>query len=285
MIQDIGDHVFDNSYHPVPPDDDSFVLYYKDSQALILRDGDEISFPRVRDVADAGQKFSDNYTYLFSIDSERFYLAGSDTFSAPGELVKDPRAEMVNVRTFRRARPRYLAFAGITGHQLALWYESRRYCGKCGAPLVRDTKERMLFCSKCGQQEYPKISPAVIVGVTDGDRLLVTKYSGREYTNYALIAGFCEIGESLEDTVRREVMEEVGLKVTNIRYYKSQPWSFSETLLSGFFCDLAEPGTISLEEDELASAQWFTRENIPVNDPSRASLTQEMLTVFHEGRE
>lgn len=92
----------------------------------------------------------------------------------------------------------------------------------------------MMRCEHCGQMEFPKICPAVIIGVTDGNRLLMSKYAGRDYKKYALIAGFAEIGETIEETVQREVMEEVGLKVKNLRYYKSQPWSFSDTLLFGF---------------------------------------------------
>lgn len=89
-------------------------------------------------------------------------------------------------------------------------------------------------CPDCGQMEYPKISPAVIVGILHKDKILMSKYAGRDnITYYALIAGFTEIGESIEETIRREVMEEVGLKVKNIRYYKSQPWSFSETSPDG----------------------------------------------------
>ena len=86
----------------------------------------------------------------------------------------------------------------------------------------------------------------------------MSKYAGRAYTNYALIAGFTEIGESAEQTVAREVMEEVGLRVKNIRYYKSQPWSFSDTLLVGFFCDLEAPDEIRLDRNELALAQWLS---------------------------
>ncbi len=245
-----------------------------------MRNGDEITFPRVKDIITDNPSFRDNYTYLFRIDDERFYLAGLNSFIIP----KDLDAEFTPVRTFRSARPGYLAFAGITGHQLCEWYESRRFCGRCGGVLKPDKKERMLYCEKCGLQEYPKITPAVIIAIRDGNRLLLTKYAGREFTNYALVAGFCEIGETLEDTVRREVKEELGLSVTNITYYKSQPWSFSGTLLSGFYCDLARHDAMHLEEDELALAQWFEREDLPVESLAPGSLTQEMIVAFHEGR-
>jgi NAD+ diphosphatase len=187
-----------------------------------------------------------------------------------------------NTEIFRRADPQYQAFAGITGYQLYRWYKDNKYCGRCGCSMHKDEKERMMRCRKCGSMVYPKISPAVIIGVLDGNRILMSKYAGRVYKNYALIAGFVEIGEMLEETVKREVMEEVGLKVKNIRYYRSQPWSFSDTILMGFYCDLDGEDVITLEEDELALAEWFDRDDIPVV-PSRDSLTNEMIIKFKNG--
>ena len=140
----------------------------------------------------------------------------------------------------------------------------------------------MLYCETCGFQTYPTISPCVIVAVHDGERLLLTKYSGRAYTNYALIAGFVEIGESLEQAVRREVKEEVGLKVKNIKYYKSQPWPFSDTILAGFYAELDGDDTITLEEEELSLGVWVNREDIPPAELS-ISLTSEMQEAFRIG--
>lgn len=120
------------------------------------------------------------------------------------------------------------------------------------------------------------------MAVRNGEKLLLSKYAGREFTNYALIAGFAEIGEPIEDTVRREVMEEVGLKVKNLRFYKSQPWSFTDTLLFGFFCDLDGDDTICLDEEELSLAVWMERSQIPV-DEYEISLTREMMTLFKNG--
>lgn len=148
--------------------------------------------------------------------------------------------------------------------------------------MKRDGKERMLYCEACHNMEFPKICPAVIIGVTDGNRILMSKYAGRAYKKYALLAGFTEIGETVEETVAREVMEEVGLKVRNIRYYKSQPWSFSDTLLMGFYCDLDGDGAITLDREELALAEWFDREDIP-DHMSTESLTNEMIMKFKNG--
>ena len=149
--------------------------------------------------------------------------------------------------------------------------------------MTRSHKERMMECKECGNTVYPKISPAVIVAVTDGDRLLMTKYNNREYKRYALIAGFSEVGETLEETVHREVMEEVGVKVKNLQYYKCQPWSFSDSLLVGFFCELDGSDKIKMDEEELSVAEWLHRDEIEMVYDG-ISLTNEMVIKFKENK-
>lgn len=228
MIQDIAPHTYHNEYKPSAPDKDSFILAYEKGSILLPRqerDAD-ITFPRFRELEEKIADLYNNFIYLFSIDDQRFYLIPElDTSLLPDYEFQD-------VRILRTARPQHLAFAGVTGHQLFQWYSKRRYCGCCGKPMVHSQKERMMECPSCGNQEYPVLCPAVIVGITNGDKIILSKYEGRRFKRYALIAGFAEIGETIEETVHREVMEEVGLKVKNLRYYKSQPWSFSGTLLS-----------------------------------------------------
>lgn len=276
MIQDIAPHHYDNAYRPTPPSPGSYALYYEEHCVLAGRQGEEIDYPRFRDLEQMNPDIYTSYTYLFSIDGQGFYLLEHVSIPTPS------RFSMENTEIFRTAAPQYLAFAGITGYQLYGWYRDHRFCGRCGGNLKKDEKERMLKCEKCHTMEYPRISPAVIIGVTDGSRLLLSKYAGRTYKKYALLAGFTEIGETAEETVRREVMEEVGLKVKNIRYYKSQPWSFSGTLLMGFFCDLESPDEITLDQEELALAEWFEREDIPLDD-THVSLTWEMIRYFKDG--
>ena len=150
--------------------------------------------------------------------------------------------------------------------------------------MKHDTKERMMYCPDCGRHEYPVLMPAVIVGITNGDKIICSKYEGRSFKQYALIAGFAEIGETIEETVHREVMEEVGLKVKNLRYYKSQPWSFSGTLLFGFFCDVDGDDTLTVDHEELSVAQWFERDKI-IGQDTDSSLTNEMMMVFAAGKE
>ena len=279
MIQDIAPHTYHNEYKPSAPDKDSFILAYEKGSILLPRqerDAD-ITFPRFRELEEKIADLYSNYIYLFSIDDQRFYLIPElDTSLLPDYEFQD-------VRILRTAQPQHLAFAGITGHQLFQWYSKRRYCGCCGKPMVHSQKERMMECPSCGNQEYPVLCPAVIVGITNGNKIILSKYEGRRFKRYALIAGFAEIGETIEETVHREVMEEVGLKVKNLRYYKSQPWSFSGTLLFGFYCDLDGDDTLTVDHDELSMASWFNREDIP-DEGDNISLTKEMMMAFKHGK-
>ena len=133
----------------------------------------------------------------------------------------------------------------------------------------------------CGYTAHPRIMPAVIVGVKNGDSILLTKYrTGISYN--ALIAGFTEIGETAEQTVAREVMEEAGVRVKNITYYKTQPWGIANDLLIGYFCELDGDPAITMDPGELKYAAWVRREDIQLQ-PDDFSLTNEMMARFQSG--
>ena len=273
MIQDILPHHFDNVYHPRQPRGEDLVLLYRQGSILIRRA--DMPYLRVRELCDEDRAA---LQYLFAVDDTACY-------TLLGEMKRCPNGmEYVSTRWLRTLRPHVLAMIGISGHQLWSWYRSRTFCGGCGRLMHHDAHERMMRCAHCGRQEYPKICPAVIVAVVDRarDAIVLTRYAGRQYQKYALIAGFCEIGETLEETVRREVMEETGLKVKHLRYYKSQPWSFTDTLLCGFFGELEGSPLITRDERELAEARWVKREDVPM-DEEGISLTGEMMRVFREG--
>ena len=169
----------------------------------------------------------------------------------------------------------------MTAFHLYDWYRNNRFCGRCGTPVVPDPshKERMLSCQQCGNTIYPKICPAIIVGVIDGERILLTKYAGRNNPNYALIAGFTEIGETAEETVMREVYEEVGVRVKNLRYYKTQPWGMASDLLIGYYAELDGDPFITLDRNELSTGLWMDRKDIIIEDED-FSLTREMIVRF-----
>ena len=275
MIQDIAPHIFSNAYAPKRPEATSYALYFNGHTVLAGKDSSTLRFPRFSELNGIEESVYEKAIYLFAIDNDCFYLV----HQVPEE---QPEFELKDIGLFRTSGPRHLAFAGITGYSLYKWYDNHQFCSHCGAKLVHHEKERMLHCQTCNNTEYPKIMPAVIIAVTNGNKILLSKYANREYTRYALLAGFTEIGESIEETVKREVMEEVGLHVKNLRYYKSQPWSFSDTLLMGFFAEMDGDNHITLDREELALAEWFDRENIPATE-SDISLTSEMIEHFRNG--
>ena len=277
MIQDIAPHIFSNAYAPKRPEATSYALYFNGHTVLAGKDSSTLRFPRFSELNGIEESVYEKAIYLFAIDNDCFYLV----HQVPEE---QPEFELKDIGLFRTSGPRHLAFAGITGYSLYKWYDNHQFCSHCGAKLVHHEKERMLHCQTCNNTEYPKIMPAVIIAVTNGNKILLSKYANREYTRYALLAGFTEIGESIEETVKREVMEEVGLHVKNLRYYKSQPWSFSDTLLMGFFAEVEGDDSITLDREELALAEWFERENIPVSE-SDISLTSEMIEYFRNHQE
>lgn len=279
MIQDIRPHRFNNHYTEQQPDERSVCFYVKDGKILIKDTDQGIAYPSVIGA-------EEDYVYLFSMDEQRYFLHPEDLGDEEAARLEGEGYRFVLPGQFRSLTPKHLAFAGITAVHIRNWYKRNQYCGCCGHGMERDHRERMVRCPSCGNMVYPRISPAVIVAVTNGDSLLLTKYAGRTYTKYALIAGYTEIGETAEETVAREVMEEAGLRVKNIRYYKSQPWGFSETLLLGYFCELDGCGTIHMDEEELAAAWWVRREDIPGIQESfdDISLTNEMICLFRDGR-
>ncbi len=272
MIQDIFPMVYHNEYRTFEPDQESMIITFRENQVLMGQDETGSRFPQYRELSLGDGEIQ----YLFAIDEQKYFL-----WMTSESVVKEGY-EYVPVGGFREMKPRHAAFVAVTAYQLFRWYADNRFCGRCAQTMLKDDKERMLYCPRCGNIIYPRIAPAVIVGVVDGDRLIMTKYAGREYNRYALVAGFTEIGESLEQTVEREVMEEVGLRVKNIRYYKSQPWSMSGTLLSGFFAELDGNDEITMDEEELSEAAWFHRNEITIQDDT-ISLTREMIMAFKAG--
>lgn len=274
MIQDIFPHKWSNTYRNAQPQQDSGILFFKDGKVLVVHPEGEkhkIVFPEYRAV----RTYCKELIYLFSLDDRMYFRCSSQQ----EELAEMLSGTWENRNYFRKAQPKELAFVGITAMHLDGWYRKSIFCGSCGEQLVHDSKERMMRCLSCGNMIFPRINPAVIVGVCKGNKILLTKYRGREYKNYALVAGFNEIGESFEQTVEREVMEETGISVKNIHYYKSQPWGFADNILAGYFCEADGETAIKMDDEELSVAEWVSAEDIP-EDMEPLSLTNEMIQKF-----
>ena len=276
MLQDMANGRLENEFRNIDPIPEDTVLCFQSGNVLLHRAADDrLILPTLGQMGQAASA----PRYIFRMHGQNFFLW---TDTAPGEIEGGFAYEPV--RMLRQLQSKEICYAIMTAWHLHNWYRSNRICGCCGTPTEHDTKERMLRCPSCGNLIFPRISPAVIIALVDGDRLVLSKYAGRNYTRFALLAGFIEIGETAEECVAREVMEEVGLKVKNIRYYKSQPWGIAGNLQIGYFCDLDGSDEIHIDENELSMADWYDRNNLPAKDDG-ISLTREMIRIFGEGKE
>lgn len=163
--------------------------------------------------------------------------------------------------------------------QVLEWADTHRFCGRCGATMKAHARgERARVCGPCGSSVYPRINPCVIAIISRGDELLLAQAT--RFTNgmYSALAGFMETGESAEQTLIREVREEVGVEISNIRYHASQSWPFSSSLMLGFFADYAG-GEIVCQEDEIADAQFFHYQHLPLVPP-KGSIARALIDHF-----
>lgn len=270
MIQELNGKHLDNQYHDLEPRPEDRVISVKNGCILLGGEREEIVFPTFGDLP--GESRNKKLRYLFSIDEERYFLAEDLE-------VKGYRYE--KMQYLRQGSPKEALYAGLVALQIGRFYDALHFCGRCGHPMEHSDRERMMYCPSCGNREYPKICPCVIVGVIHDGKILVSHYKGGFTDHYALIAGFAEVGETIEECVAREVFEETHLHVKNLRFYKSQPWPFSDSLLFGFFCDLDGDDHIIIEEEELAMAKWVSPEEI-FEEYNDYSLTNEMLCKFKE---
>lgn len=169
---------------------------------------------------------------------------------------------------------------GVAGRAMHVhdWFTTHRYCGRCGTATVLSTKERCAVCPACAHHMYPRISPAIITLVRRGEQALLAsnaKFPGRFYST---LAGFSDIGESLEQTVVREVREEAGVNVHRIRYFGSQPWPFPNSLMIGFMAEW-ESGEIVIDPSEISDAQWFSVDALPPIPP-RLSIARQLIDAW-----
>ena len=169
----------------------------------------------------------------------------------------------------------------LRGKPILEWLDSRRYCSVCGPELTDHEQEEARFCPNCQMLFFPKISPAVIVLVKREDGKILLAYNRKFRSKvYSLIAGFVEAGESAEDAVRREVREEVGLEIKNIRYRCSQSWPFPDSLMLGFTADYAA-GSVTPDGEEIAEADFYDPENLPPL-PGVGSIARRIIEEYLE---
>ncbi|MBN1189378.1 MAG: NAD(+) diphosphatase [Dehalococcoidales bacterium] len=164
--------------------------------------------------------------------------------------------------------------------QVIGWDQDHQYCGRCGKKTENLEGERAKKCPSCGLVSYPRLSPAIITAVVRDKKILLSHYAAFPGKWYTIVAGFVEPGETLEECVKREVFEETGIKVKNIRYFGSQPWPFPHSLMIGFIAEY-ESGEIKVDGKEISAAGWFEAGNIP-EVPPKISISREIIDWFVE---
>ncbi len=288
MIQDIAPRRLFNQYEPDRrPADNSYLLLFSGRETLIRMDREgKGDFLRFQDLPAQLQDAYQSAVYLFRIDEQDYFFLEEEKEPETWLRILPEGCMFKKIKDLRFSGilEQHQFFAIHTARQLYSWYKDNRYCGTCGSLTIHSEKERARVCPACRRTIYPRIVPAVIIGITNGDEILLTRYSDRVLPFDALVAGFTEIGETLEQTVEREAMEETGLKVKNIRYYKSQPWAVADDILAGFYCDVDGDPTVRIDQNELKRAVWTKREDI-VGQPDNMSLTGEMMLTFKAGKE
>jgi len=273
LLQDIYPHQLKNNYTRCTSAEYSLVFIYAEGHFLLSPFKEpEASLPTYSELPD--QLKVKTMQYLFMIDDKAvFSLILNKT-----EFLSIGWKDCPVTATIRNS-PVWMPLVIITAFHLVHWYENHKFCGRCGGVLVHSITERALECPECRITEYPKIAPVVIVAVVYEGKLLMTHYADRSIKPFVLIAGFVEIGEPLEEAARREVMEEVGLRIKDLQYFGSQPWGLSYSLATGFFATAEYKAPIILEHEELTDARWFTPQDLP-HELDNGSLTAAMIDAF-----
>ncbi|BES64691.1 NAD(+) diphosphatase [Gottschalkiaceae bacterium SANA] len=254
------------------------VLLFDNKGNSILRSQDDECFFIYKDLQNEGVEWGDqDFYYLFSIENEKYFvLIGQLPEGFSERFLTCSRSEIFSNRSDK------FSYITLTASHIYDWYKKTKFCGACGEPMEARTDERAKTCKHCGNRIYPQISPVVIVAVSNANELLLTKYANRAHKRYALVAGFVEVGETLEAAVKREVMEETGVRVKNIKYFDSQPWGITGGLLSGFFADLDGDSTLTVDYEELHEARWMPAKDVQEMELNTKSLTGTLIEVWRE---
>jgi NAD+ diphosphatase len=221
---------------------------------------------------------------LLGCDAEVAHVA-LDLSSQPEDVIAR-FGPAVDLRTIGPLLPARDASLSALARGMAYWHERHAFCGRCGAPTISEQAGHQRRCSNpdCVAIFFPRIDPAVIMRVEYGDKVLLARQASWAPGMHSVLAGFVELGETLEDSVRREVKEEVGLDLTDVRYFASQPWPFPASLMVGFVATAADD-RIQVNQEELESARWFTRDellNSPENETLRLSRKDSISRVLIE---
>lgn len=243
---------------------------FQGAQILILRDAQSATVPSARDMRELGVS-PKRSQYLGILGEQHCFACELEEGSTAPEGMQWSGLRAL----FGSIDDSLFALAG-RAFQVVDWDRSHQFCGRCGTPTQIRNHERARECPKCGQVHYPRIAPAIMVLVRRGREFLLARSPHFAPGMYSALAGFVEPGETLEQTLVREVREEVGIEVANVRYFASQPWPFPHSLMIAFNADYAG-GEITPQAGEIEAADWFTVDRLPQTLPSKISISRRLI--------
>jgi NAD+ diphosphatase len=263
-----------NRYEPgvTPPadaDQPAFWFAFHKAELLVAGAADAPALPHCRDLDELGLA-SVRRIYLGTYGGRPCYaseLAGAETLPA-GHVLQGLRAVL-------GGPDRMLGTLAGRAFQIMEWDRNHQFCSRCGTPTTLRSDERARVCPACRYTAYPPVSPAIMILIVRGREILLARKKEWPQGRYSALAGFVEPGEELEDTVRRETREEVGIEIENLRYFGSQPWPFPHQLMIAFTADYAS-GAITPDGIEIAEAAFFDCERLP-NLPAGISISRRMI--------
>jgi len=271
---------------PTGPAEPALWFLFRGSKLLVANAGEQATIPRWLTPADVGL-VPVRWQYLGRLDAADAATQSIHCFS--GELGEEtappPGMEFANLRALYPRLPEALFQLAGRAVQIVDWDRNHQFCSRCATPTRDQIGERSKVCPACGLVSYPRLSPAIIVRVERNDaagrRILLARAQRFPTAMFSVLAGFVEPGETLEECVQREVHEEVGILVGNIRYFGSQPWPFPNSLMIAFVADHVA-GEIVIDPAEIAAADWFTADALP-DTPMPPSIANRLITTWRDG--
>jgi NAD+ diphosphatase len=241
-------------------------------ELLLKKAEDGLAIPLWSDIENSGAK-PDDMQYIGLLEDQPCFVG-----ILTQQVVPEGFSRKKVRQLYGHIPDEHFMFASRAYHILT-WLKHNRFCGCCGGTMKVSSLELALKCTQCGSICYPRISPAIIVAVVKDHQLLLAHSNRLPAGRYSVIAGFVEPGETLEDCVKRELKEEVGVEVRHIEYFGSQPWPFPDSLMVAFTAQWSA-GKITVDNDEVAEAHWFSAHDLPANIPDKVSIARQLIDWF-----
>lgn len=256
--------------------EEDYYFIYKDNSLLVKKFDDDLEIPRVKDIENR------NYN-LFNKQCMGKYK-NVNCFSVETDTdLETENLRYTHLRDYSSEREEEEFLLASRGKLLLDWYKRNQFCGFCGSKMHKkdDYFERCMICEHCNNATWPRTSPAIIVAITKGDKILLGNNNTFPAGFYSVLAGFVEYGETFEQCVKREVYEEVGLEVENIKYFGSKPWPFPNSMMIAYTAEY-KSGSIKVDGEELIDADWFDIDSLPDTVLNKNSIAYDLIEDFRQ---